>query len=87
MLGVVEGVLILVAILLILDPYYSQLDVQRAVGIGEFTALRTLHDLFDGSLTGGILRDNIVPFFLAILGFLFPQDIRDAFASGLVARI
>lgn len=85
-LGVVEGLLILMAIFLILDPYYTLPDVRETVGVGEFRLLRSLHELLDNTLTASIMRNNIIPVVLALLGFLFPQDIRDTFARALVAR-
>src|SRR5919112_943245 len=42
-LGVIEGFLILIAIILILDPHYNQPSVQARVGTREFTLLRDLH--------------------------------------------
>jgi uncharacterized membrane protein required for colicin V production len=80
LLGVLEGIIILIAILLILDPHYTLPDVKETVAVGEFTFLRTVHELFDTSLTADILRHNVIPVILAVLGFLFPQDVRDAFA-------
>ena len=47
LLGVVEGLLILVAVFLILDPHFGQQSVKGKVGIGEFGVLRTLHDFLD----------------------------------------
>jgi uncharacterized membrane protein required for colicin V production len=84
-LGVVEGILILVAVMLILDPYYTQPDVQDHAGIGEFALLRTLHGFLDNTLAAQILRHNVIPAFLAIFGILVPQDVKDAFARALVA--
>jgi uncharacterized membrane protein required for colicin V production len=78
-LGVVEGLIIVVAMLLILDPYYTQPSVKETVGVGEFTLLRTLHGFLDTSLTADILRHSVIPAILAVFGFLFPQDVRDAF--------
>jgi uncharacterized membrane protein required for colicin V production len=86
LLGVLEGILILVAVLLILDPYYNDPAVKDTIGIGEFRLLRTLHEFLDPTLTASILRDNVIPAFLAIFGILMPQDVKDAFASALVAR-
>jgi uncharacterized membrane protein required for colicin V production len=80
LLGVLEGFIILIAILLILDPHYTLPNVKETVAVGEFTFLRTVHELFDTSLTADILRHNVIPVILAVLGFLFPQDVRDAFA-------
>ena len=85
-LGVVEGFIILVAILLILDPHYTEPAVQQNVGFGEFRLLRTLHEFLDPTLTAAILRDNVIPILLGILGVLFPQDVRDTFARVLLAR-
>jgi uncharacterized membrane protein required for colicin V production len=85
-LGIFEGILILVAILLILDPYYTQPDVKDTIGFGEFRLLRTLHEFLDNTLTASILRHNVIPAFLAIFGILIPQDIRDTFARALTAR-
>lgn len=85
-LGVIEGFIILIALLLILDPYYTQDAVQERVGRGEFTLLRTLHDFLDPTLTADLLRNGVIPIILAAVGFLFPQDVRDAFARVLLAR-
>ena len=89
LLGVLQGFIILIATLLILDPYYNQVSVQETVGRGEFTLLRSLHDFLDTSLTADILRHSVIPAIFAVVGFLFPQDVRDAFprfANALLAR-
>ena len=89
LLGVLEGIIILVAVFLILDPHYNLPEVRQTVGVGEFTLLRTLHDLLDDTLAAQIVRNNVIPLVFVVLGFLFPQDIRDAFpraASALLAR-
>ncbi len=85
-LGVLEGIIILIAILLILDPYYLRPDVGDAPAFGEFSLLRTLHGFLDPTLTAAILRDNVIPVILAVIGFLFPQDVRDTFARVLLVR-
>lgn len=89
LLGALEGFLILIVILLILDPHYTLATTQQSVGVGEFTFLRTIHELLDDTLTADILRHSVIPVLLAVLGFLFPQDVRDAFAragGALLAR-
>ena len=83
LLGVLEGLIIIVAIFLILDPHYNVAEVKDHVGVGEFTPLRTLHDLLDDTLTAQIVRHNIIPGVFLVLGFLFPQDVRDAFARAV----
>jgi uncharacterized membrane protein required for colicin V production len=85
-LGVLEGFLILVAILLILDPYFTQAPFNDRAGFGEFGLLRNIHDWLDSTLTADFLRHSVIPIVLGILGFLFPQDVRDTFARALLAR-
>lgn len=86
LLGVLEGFIILIAILMITDPYYTQDAFREHAGLGEFGLLRSLHGWLDPTLTAAILRDNVIPFVLAILGFLFPLDVRQTFAQALTAR-
>ena len=89
LLGVLEGFIILIAIFLILDPHYTLPEVKQTIGYGEFTFLRSVHELLDDTLTADILRHNVIPPLLAVFGFLFPQDVRDAFARAagtLLAR-
>lgn len=85
LLGVLEGFLFLIAFLVITDPYFTLPDVKDKVGIGEFGLLRTVHEYMDPTLVADILRNSVIPIFLAILGFVFPQDVRDAFARALTA--
>ena len=85
-LGVLEGLLILVVIFLILDPYYTLPDVRDTVGVGEFRMLRSVHELLDNTLTASIMRNNIIPVVLGLVGFIFPEDIRGTFARALLAR-
>ena len=88
LLGVVEGVIILAAIFLIIDPYFTQPAVAERSGVGEFGLLRTLFDYLNPTLTASIFRDNITPGILVVLGFLMPQDVKDVFARipSLLAR-
>jgi uncharacterized membrane protein required for colicin V production len=85
LLGVVEGFLFLIAFLLITDPYFTLQTAKDHVGLGEFGLLRTLHDLVDPTLTADILRHSVIPIILTLLGFLFQQDVKDAFARGVTA--
>ena len=89
LLGVLEGFIILIAIFLILDPHYTLPEVKQSVGRGEFTFLRSVHELLDTTVTADILRHSVIPAVFSVLGFLFPQDVRDAFARAaapLLAR-
>jgi uncharacterized membrane protein required for colicin V production len=86
LLGVLEGFIILVAILMITDPYYTADAFKDSSGFGEFRLLRSMHEWLDPTLIAAILRDNVIPLLLAVLGILFPQDVRDTFARVLLAR-
>jgi uncharacterized membrane protein required for colicin V production len=78
-LGVIQGFIILIAFLLITDPYFTNPSFSATAGFGEFRLLRTIHDFLDPTLTAEILRTSVIPGLLAILGILFPQDVRDTF--------
>jgi uncharacterized membrane protein required for colicin V production len=86
LLGVLEGFIILVAILLILDPHFNRPDVHDKVGIGEFGLLRSLYKFLDTSLIADILRHNVIPGLLSIFGILFPLEVRSTFAAVLLVR-
>ena len=81
LLGVLEGFIILIAIMLIVDPYFTQPKVHDTAGVGEFTLLRTLFEFLDKSLIVDILRHSVIPAILGVVGFLFPQDVRDTFRA------
>jgi hypothetical protein len=81
-LGVVEGMLLLVIVVIVTDPYFLSPEGQAAAG-GEFGPIRWLHDLFNDSLVAGFVRDQIVPNLFVVLGFLFPKDVVDTFRSSL----
>jgi uncharacterized membrane protein required for colicin V production len=83
LLGIVEGILILIVVVLILDPYFTQSRVRETAGVGEFGLLRTIFDLLDPSLTADILRHNVIPVIMGAVGFLFPADVRDTFRAAL----
>lgn len=84
-LGVIEGFLFLIAFLVITDPYFNLQEAKDHVGLGEFGLLRTLHDAVDPTLTADILRHSVIPIILAVLGFVFPADVRDTFARAFTA--
>jgi hypothetical protein len=89
LLGVLEGFIFLIIFLMIVDPYYGNDLLSERAGIGEFRLLRTIHELLDPTLIADVLRHGVIPVIFAVLGFLFPQDIRDAFARAaqfLLAR-
>jgi uncharacterized membrane protein required for colicin V production len=82
-LGVLEGFLFIIAFLLITDPYFTLETAKDHAGLGEFGLIRTIYDYLDPTLVADILRHSVIPVILALLGFLFPQDVRDAFARAM----
>lgn len=79
-LGVLEGAILLIVLLLVTDPYFAGQSGQVASS-GEFAPFRNLHGFLDDSLTAAYLRDNVIPNILAVLGFLFPHDVVDTFRA------
>jgi uncharacterized membrane protein required for colicin V production len=79
LLGVLEGGILLVVVLLVTDPFFTS-TAGHAASSGEFPVFRALHDFLNDSLVAGYLRDHIIPNVLAVLGFLFPRDVVDTFS-------
>ncbi len=87
-LGVIQGIIILAALFLILDPHYTSPQAGENPAAGEFALLRTLHGFLDQTLTAELIRGILIPGILAVFGFLFAEDIRQTFARvrSLLAR-
>jgi uncharacterized membrane protein required for colicin V production len=77
LLGVLQGLIIIGAIIVILDPFY-QLPGNKAF-VGEVGLLRSFHELLDPSATASFFRDHLIPGFFAFFGALFPDDVRAVF--------
>lgn len=77
LLGIVQGLFLVGCIVVILDSYFEIPTLAQQPG--ELILLREVHDLYDGSLTAGILRDALIPAFFAVFGLLVPGDIRALF--------
>jgi uncharacterized membrane protein required for colicin V production len=84
-LGVIEGLIIFMAILIIIDPYFLGAGLVPGGINGEFTPLRSLHSFIDDSVVATIMRDNIIPALFSVLGGLFPDDVVKTFAAVLSA--
>src|SRR5205823_472198 len=77
-LGIVQGLIILGAVILILDSYF-RLPVASVESGGELKFLRDFYDIYDKSGTGTLFRNSIIPAFLAIAGIFIPEDIRNLY--------
>jgi len=77
-IGVLEGIVVLMVFLVITDPYLSGI-APGSGATGEFGLIRSLHDFIDDSISASILRENVIPGVLNVLSFLFPQSVVDYF--------
>ena len=77
-LGLVQGAIILGAIIMILDPFYG---LPYEPFRDEAAILRSLYGAYDTSLTAGIFRDQLLPGFIAVFGALIPDAVEAAFPA------
>lgn len=77
LLGVLQGLIILGAIIAILDSFFLVPGI--APDSDELPFLRTLHEALDGSGTALLYRDALLPAFFAIFGPLLPEWIREQY--------
>jgi uncharacterized membrane protein required for colicin V production len=80
-LGVFEGLIILAAILIIIDPYFKAFPTQPGA---EFAPIRGLSDFIDDAVSAQVMRDHVIPSVLSWVGFLFPKDVIDTFTAILI---
>ena len=77
-LGLIEGALILMFVVIILDQFFllgpSNGDPT------ELPLLRPIWEAINGSATGHLLHEQIIPGFVTVTGFLLPQSIRVVYA-------
>ena len=85
-LGVIEGIVLLVVFLIVTDPYFLG-SAGNAAAAGEFQPIRSLHDFVTNSLIADVVRHNLIANLFAVVGFLFPRDVVDAFSSAVRARL
>jgi uncharacterized membrane protein required for colicin V production len=76
-LGIVQGLLILIAMIVILDSAFEIPDMPRTSN--ELPFLRQIHESYDGSATGTFMRERVIPVFFALLGLFIPDELRQRF--------
>ncbi|HEY7935656.1 MAG TPA: CvpA family protein [Candidatus Limnocylindrales bacterium] len=77
-LGVVEGLLILVAITIILDSTFAA-SPPVLQSDNEIKVIRDFWNALNTSGTVGIVRDTLIPIFLVPFGWAVPLDIRSLY--------
>jgi hypothetical protein len=76
-LGVVQGALFLLFITILLDQYYLHTGIPK--DDDELGILRDIWNAINGSETGRILHESIIPAFVGIVAFLVPQSVRELY--------
>jgi uncharacterized membrane protein required for colicin V production len=79
-LGVVQGGLLLLFIVIILDQYY--LYTQLPKDADELPLLRDFWSAINTSQTGALLHDTVIPAFLNIFSFLIPDSVMALYQLG-----
>lgn len=76
LLGVVQGLVILMAAVTIVDPYFS---ANTAPASNEFPVIRNVHDLLAGSASETLARRVLIPGFNIVFDPFMPDQIKSAF--------
>jgi uncharacterized membrane protein required for colicin V production len=81
LVGVLEGLILIGAMIVILDSYFALPEATINPGPNELPFLRDIYDLYDPSWTAAVFRDTLLPVFLALVGALVPEEIRALYQS------
>jgi len=81
-LGVVQGIIILGAMIIILD---SAFEMPGMANRNELLLLREIHGAYDPSATASIMRGAIIPAFYFVVGLFIPEALRDINRGGQTA--
>lgn len=79
-LGIVQGIILIGTMIIILDSFYRIPGITKSPN--ELPFLRDLYTLYDPSATAALYRDTLIPALFAVLGALFPEDVRRFFPGG-----
>jgi len=77
LLGVLQGAIIIAAVIMILDPFYQLPGIPKFAG--EMGFLRSLYEAYSPSATALLYREQIIPGVIAVAGALLPQAVRAVF--------
>jgi len=76
MLGVLQGLLLLLFLLIAMDGYFL---LRTAPDPDELPFLRDFWTAIDGSAFGGLLHDNVIPPFVALFSIVLPESMRSLY--------
>jgi len=77
-LGVVQGMLILGAVIVILDSFHTLRGIAKDPD--ELPFLRSLFETYDASGTAVLFRESLTPTFVALLSPLLPDSIKSLYS-------
>ena len=73
-LGVVQGILILLFLTIVLDQFFLYTNIPKDPD--ELPLLRDIWNAINGSAFGALLHDVVIPAFIGITAFLIPDSIE-----------
>jgi uncharacterized membrane protein required for colicin V production len=76
-LGAVQAILLVGAVIVILDSYYSLPGV--VPDPDELGLLRSIHGLYDQSQIAVLYRTSLLPLFFVLFGWIAPTDLVDRY--------
>jgi membrane protein required for colicin V production len=79
LLGIVQGAVILGALIVILDSFYRVPGI--APDADEIKVLRDFFTAYNTSQTGDLFRQALIPASFAVVGGLIPPDVRSFFSA------
>ena len=77
LLGILEAVIVLGALLMIIDSYFRVSST--SLSPNELGILRSLFHFYDDSLTARVFRDGLFPAFFWLFGWITPENVRSLF--------
>jgi len=79
LLGALQGFLLLLFVVIILDQFFLYTNIAR--DDNELPFLRGFWDAINGSATGRLLHGSVIPSFIAAFGFLIPDAMKDLYSG------
>jgi membrane protein required for colicin V production len=74
LLGVLQGIIILTAMIIILDSVF---EIPQVSDRNELILLREIHGAYDPSAFAGFVRNTIIPVFYTVFGLFIPESLRE----------
>jgi len=78
LMGLIQGFLLLMFVVIVLDQYF--ILGPSAADPSEMPLLRPIWEAINGSWTGHLLHEQLIPSFVLLTGFLLPQALRALYA-------